>query len=142
MVARVKDHFRKRSPSKKEPIDPTTRRFFSKMRKKPKKATLLYMIALLGNLINVLRNICHSFNNNHNQFLSCHPNMSLIWRYLLKSTGLTKERVLRATSIETITSIVWKYEHDKPLVRPELVKELPTKMYRVHEWYMEKLKVA
>jgi hypothetical protein len=99
VVSQVKDHFRKRSHPKKEPIDLAARRFFAKTRKKPKKAILSYMIVLLGNLINVLRNMCHSSKNSHNQFLTCHPNMTLIWRRLLKSSGLTKEQVLIVASI-------------------------------------------
>ena len=30
----------------------------------------------------------------------------------------------------------WPFEIGKPLVRPELVKKLPTKMHRFHQWYM------
>nr|TKV99772.1 hypothetical protein SEVIR_8G065900v2 [Setaria viridis] len=31
----------------------------------------------------------------------------------------------------------WKYEYGKPLVLLQLVKWLPTKMYKLHKWYME-----
>nr|XP_034600007.1 uncharacterized protein LOC117860741 [Setaria viridis] len=31
----------------------------------------------------------------------------------------------------------WKYEYGKLLVWPQLVKHLPTKMYKLHEWYVE-----
>ena len=30
----------------------------------------------------------------------------------------------------------YKYRHGHPLVKPELVKDLPTKMRRLHSWYM------
>ena len=32
----------------------------------------------------------------------------------------------------------YHYRHGCPLVRPELVKDLPTKMRKLHDWYMEK----
>lgn len=42
MATKVKDHFRKRSSPKKEPINPVTRRFFVNMSEKQKKAILSY----------------------------------------------------------------------------------------------------
>lgn len=35
---------------------------------------------------------------------------------------------------------VWKYKLSEPLVRPDLVKQLPTQMFRLHKWYMEATK--
>nr|TKW27235.1 hypothetical protein SEVIR_3G244600v2 [Setaria viridis] len=32
----------------------------------------------------------------------------------------------------------WTFELGKPLVRPELVRKLSTKMYEFHEWYMKR----
>ena len=34
----------------------------------------------------------------------------------------------------------YKYKHGEPLVRPEEVRNLPTKMRRLHQWYMEEAK--
>jgi hypothetical protein len=48
----------------------------------------------------------------------------------LKFAGLPKEQVLGLASIYLATSIVWKYEHGKPLVGLELVKELSTLFIR------------
>ncbi|KAJ1270123.1 hypothetical protein BS78_06G030700 [Paspalum vaginatum] len=36
--------------------------------------------------------------------------------------------------------VVWKYEYGKPLVKPELVKHLPTQMRTFYSWYMKKSK--
>jgi hypothetical protein len=36
----------------------------------------------------------------------------------------------------------YKYRHGAPLVKPELVKDLPTKMRRVHNWYMRESEVG
>ena len=33
--------------------------------------------------------------------------------------------------------IKWKYVRGEPLVKPEEVKKLPTRMYELHQWYME-----
>jgi hypothetical protein len=33
----------------------------------------------------------------------------------------------------------WRFELGKPLVKPELVNKLPTKMRRFHDWYLKKL---
>jgi hypothetical protein len=32
----------------------------------------------------------------------------------------------------------WSFELGKPLVKPELVNKLPTKMRRFHDWYLKK----
>ena len=32
--------------------------------------------------------------------------------------------------------IKWKYVRGQPLVEPEEVKNLPTRMYELHQWYM------
>jgi hypothetical protein len=32
----------------------------------------------------------------------------------------------------------WRFELGKPLVKPELVSKLPTKMRRFHDWYLKK----
>ena len=42
--------------------------------------------------------------------------------------------------LEAVQEVAYKYQYEHPLVKPELVKELPTKMRRVHEWYMEATK--
>jgi hypothetical protein len=32
----------------------------------------------------------------------------------------------------------WRFELGKPLVKPELVNKLPTKICRFHDWYLKK----
>jgi hypothetical protein len=32
----------------------------------------------------------------------------------------------------------WRFELGQPLVKPELVNKLPTKMRRFHDWYLKK----
>ena len=33
--------------------------------------------------------------------------------------------------------IKWKYVRGQPLVEPDKVKNLPTRMYELHQWYMD-----
>ena len=37
--------------------------------------------------------------------------------------------------LEEFQEVAYKYRHGYPLVKPELVNELPTKMRRLHKWY-------
>ena len=39
-----------------------------------------------------------------------------------------------------IPEVAYKYVHGKPLVRPELVKLLPTRMRQLNQWYMKAAK--
>src|SRR3954467_5014641 len=48
------------------------------------------------------------------------------------------EYMNRLEEFETGNNGAYKYRHGKPLVRPELVKHLPTKMRKLHDWYMER----
>ena len=35
------------------------------------------------------------------------------------------------------SEIAWKYVQGQPLVEPDEVKKLPTRMYELHQWYMD-----
>ncbi|WVZ53897.1 hypothetical protein U9M48_004784 [Paspalum notatum var. saurae] len=50
--------------------------------------------------------------------------------------NIKKEQIHGEANIQVATSNKWKYEHGKPLVMPDLVKDLPTQMRRFHDWYM------
>nr|ABA94885.1 transposon protein, putative, CACTA, En/Spm sub-class [Oryza sativa Japonica Group] len=51
-------------------------------------------------------------------------------------TGLTTDQLLGVEPIEK-AELKYMYELGKPLVKPELVQSLPTKMYKFHQLYME-----
>ena len=36
----------------------------------------------------------------------------------------------------------WQYVRGKPLVHPDKVKDLPTRMYQLHQWYMNITKIS
>jgi hypothetical protein len=47
------------------------------------------------------------------------------------------EYMSRLDEFEGYQQIAYIYRHGTPLVKPELVKDLPTKMWRLHKWYMQ-----
>jgi hypothetical protein len=50
--------------------------------------------------------------------------------------GFTLAQYLGQVEFPT-ADLAYRYQHGKPLVRPEEVRLLPTQMRRLHEWYME-----
>jgi hypothetical protein len=55
-----------------------------------------------------------------------------------KDTNLTAAQLRGEDEIPTLpVPEKWKYEYGKELVSPKLVKYLPTKMYKLHQWYMQ-----
>ena len=38
--------------------------------------------------------------------------------------------------------IKWQYVRGQPLVKPEEVKNLPIRMYELHDWYMKIIKIS
>ena len=40
------------------------------------------------------------------------------------------------------SEIAWQYVGGKPLVHPDKVKDLPTRMYQLHQWYMNITKIS
>ena len=40
------------------------------------------------------------------------------------------------------SEIKWKYVWGQPLVHPDKVKDLPTRMYELHQWYMNITKIS
>jgi len=56
-----------------------------------------------------------------------------------KEAGVTVEQLLGLEGIFGITEeeVKWQYVRDKPLVKPDDVKLLPTRMYELHKWYMQ-----
>ena len=58
----------------------------------------------------------------------------------VEETGMPASAILGAEEPHKDPNFVprWPFKLGEPLVRPELVKKLPTKMRRFHEWYMER----
>ena len=53
--------------------------------------------------------------------------------------GCIVEQLLGLEPMETFKEeeLKQKYVRGEPLVKPEEVKKLPTRMYELHQWYME-----
>jgi hypothetical protein len=47
------------------------------------------------------------------------------------------EYMSRLDEFEGYQKIAYIYRYGAPLVKPELVKDLPTKIRRLHKWYMQ-----
>ncbi|XP_044947463.1 uncharacterized protein LOC123396656 [Hordeum vulgare subsp. vulgare] len=45
-------------------------------------------------------------------------------------------------TVEGDNQLVWIFQPKKPLVRPKLVKQLSTQMYRLHSWYMREAELG
>jgi hypothetical protein len=55
------------------------------------------------------------------------PNyMDYLWLYMS-----------RLDEFEGYQQIAYIYRHGAPLIKPELVKDLPTKIRRLHKWHMQ-----
>ena len=57
-----------------------------------------------------------------------------------KEAGVTVEQLLGLEKIPGITEeeVKYQYVRGNPLVKPDDVKLLPTRMYNLHTWYMQK----
>ena len=66
------------------------------------------------------------------------PEFVAMYREAAAAHGLTIAQYL--DQLEAVQEVAYRYEYGRPLVKPELVNELPTKMRRVHKWYMEATK--
>ena len=53
--------------------------------------------------------------------------------------GITVGQLLEIVPMPLLREedIKWKYVCGQPLVKPEEVKNLPTRMYQLHDWYMK-----
>ena len=53
--------------------------------------------------------------------------------------GITVGQLLEIEPMDTLREedIKWKYVRGEPMVKPEEVKKLSTRMYELHQWYMQ-----
>ena len=59
--------------------------------------------------------------------------------------GVTLSQLLGNENLPTMegdNQLVWTFQPKKPLVRPELVKQLSTQMYKLHTWYMKEAELG
>ena len=60
-------------------------------------------------------------------------------RRMAEEAGVTFYQLLEIEPMDTIREedVKRKYVHGEPMVKPEEVKKLSTRMYELHEWYMK-----
>ena len=56
------------------------------------------------------------------------------------SLGVSMAEYLGSVVEYPIAELAYTYKYGEPLVKPELVNSLPTKMWRLHNWYMKACK--
>src|SRR3990170_3834939 len=63
-------------------------------------------------------------------------------RQMAREAGVTVEQLLGIEELPKIqeVEVAWKYVPGQPLVRPEEVPLLSTKMRRLHDWYLREIK--
>ena len=63
------------------------------------------------------------------------PEVAQLHEDMARDLGLTVAQYLGKEEVPK-ADLAYRYEHGKPLVRPEQVPHLQTQMRRLHEWYM------
>ena len=63
---------------------------------------------------------------------------------MAEDVGVTVEQLLELEPIPVITKeeVKRKYARGQPMVKPEEIKKLSTRMYELHEWYMKQTKTT
>ena len=56
------------------------------------------------------------------------------------SVGVSMAEYLSSLVEYPMAELAYTFKYGEPLVKPELVKSLPTKMRRLHDWYMKACK--
>jgi hypothetical protein len=70
--------------------------------------------------------------------LNIDPEFIQLYGKKAKLYGLSiAEYMSRLDEFEGYQQIAYIYRHGAPLIKPELVKDLPTKMRRLYKWYMQ-----
>jgi hypothetical protein len=62
--------------------------------------------------------------------------------WLISFTFMNKQRCLLlvfSALVDKNYEPRWRFELGQPLVKPEFVNKLPTKMRRFHDWYLKKV---
>ena len=57
----------------------------------------------------------------------------------MADSGMSAEEILKSLNAETATppKPKWPFKLTEPLVRPDTVNDLPTRMRELHAWYMK-----
>ena len=61
-----------------------------------------------------------------------------------EEAGVTVEQLLGTEDFETFKEeeLQWKYVRGQPMVKPEQIPLLSTRMYELHQWYLREVKTT
>ena len=68
------------------------------------------------------------------------PDVVALYGEATASQGMSIAQYLSQLEYFPVSEVAYKYQYGKPLVKPEEVNNLPTKMRRLHNWYMHATK--
>src|SRR4051812_5727543 len=68
------------------------------------------------------------------------PEVVAQYREAAAAQGMSIAQYLSQLEYFPVSEVAYKYQYGKPLVKPEEVNNLPTKMRRLHNWYMHATK--
>ena len=143
--AEVREQLRPRNPEKKIPIAPEVQDHFIKMAEPGKPVevsdydrTLRKALKAKPSAVKCGKEVPQLGQQPRQEVepLVVEPAQLEICNFL-KDTGLSMEQLLADTPIET-APVMYTFKLGEPLVTPDKIRELPTQMYRFHQWYMDK----
>nr|CAE04200.2 OSJNBa0011E07.9 [Oryza sativa Japonica Group] len=143
--AEVREQLKPRSPEKKIPIAPEVRDHFIKMAEPGKPVevsdydrSLRKALKAKPSAVKCGKEVPQLGQQPRQEVepLVVEPAQLEICNFL-KDTGLSMEQLLEDAPIET-APVMYTFKLGEPLVTPDKIREVPTQMYRFHQWYMDK----
>jgi hypothetical protein len=65
------------------------------------------------------------------------PEIIALYKEEAEAAGMSVAQYLSKCDFPTAEVVAYQYRHGSPLVRPEEIPNLPTRMRKLHKWYME-----
>jgi hypothetical protein len=65
------------------------------------------------------------------------PDIIALYKEEAEAAGMSVAQYLSKCDFATAKVVAYQYRHGSPLVRPEEIPNLPTRIQKLHKWYME-----
>jgi hypothetical protein len=65
------------------------------------------------------------------------PDIIALYKEEAEAAGMSVAQYLSKCDFPTAEVVAYQYRHESPLVRPGEILNLPTRMRKLHKWYME-----
>jgi hypothetical protein len=65
------------------------------------------------------------------------PDIIAMYKEEAEAVGMSVAQYLSKYDFPTVEVVAYQYRHGIPLIRPEEIPNLPTRMRKLHKWYME-----